>query len=239
MTVTTLLLLQTGTPPEGLRETQGDLPVWFAAALGALAATMRVIRVFEGAPLPPPDAGTAAIITGSWSMVTDRAPWSEALAEWVRSAMALEAPLFGVCYGHQFMAHALGGQVGFHPKGREIGSQTITLRPEAVDDPLLSAAPARFTAQLTHMQTVIVPPRGVRVLARSDHDPHQILRYGPRAISTQFHPEFTPEIMAGVIRSRVDALQEEGADPEALLAAVQDAPIPRKLLRDFLASTAN
>lgn len=236
MSLTALLLLQTGTAPDGLRTKHGDLPEWFACALGRPVDTIRTIRVFEGETLPAPDAGTAAIITGSWSMVTDREPWSEALSDWIRQAMALNAPLFGVCYGHQLMAHALGGQVDFHPGGREIGSQTITLLPDASEDPLLADAPATFTAQLTHMQTVAIPPLGAKVLAQSEHDAHQILRYGPNAISTQFHPEFTPEIMAGVIRSRIDALHREGRDAEALLTSVQEAAFPGRLLRDFFAS---
>ncbi|PDT05951.1 GMP synthase [Rhizobium chutanense] len=236
MSLSALFLLQTGSPPQSLRTTYGDLPEWFASALGRPADTIRIIRVFDGERLPPPDAGTAAIITGSWSMVTDREPWSEALGDWIREAMALDAPVFGVCYGHQLMADALGGQVDFHPGGREIGSQTISLLADAVEDPLLAGSPRSFTAQLTHLQTVIAPPPGARVLARSEHDAHQILRYGPNAISTQFHPEFTPEIMAGVIRSRIDALHQEGRDPEALLTSVQEAPFPGQLLRDFLAS---
>lgn len=52
-------------------------------------------------------------------MVTDQEPWSEKTAAWIRNAMAMEMPLFGVCYGHQLMAHALGGRVEYHPQGRE------------------------------------------------------------------------------------------------------------------------
>ncbi len=38
---------------------------------------------------------------------------------------------------------------------------------------------------------MLVPPPGATVLASSDHDAHQILRYGPKTLSVQFHPEFT------------------------------------------------
>lgn len=229
-----LLIVQAGTPSEEIRAPLGDLPAWFCQALNRLVDTVRVIRVFEGEDLPAPDAGCAAIITGSWSMVTDREPWSEATADWIRKAMALEMPLFGVCYGHQLMAHALGGSVDFHPEGREIGCQTIEVLPEAADDTLLGAWPARFAAHLTHMQTVIELPPGARVLARSVHDPHQIVRYGHKAISTQFHPEFTPAISSAIIRARADVLRQEGKDPTALLDAVEEAPEAARLLREFL-----
>lgn len=229
------LLIQTGTPPDAIRDSHGDLPDWFAAALGLSRDGLTVVRAFEGEVPPDPDALTPAILTGSWSMVTDQEDWSEALAEWIRAAMAVGAPLFGVCYGHQLIAHALGGEIGYHPEGREIGSLPVTLCPAGLSDPALREAGSSFDAQLTHMQTVLVPPPSATVLARSAHDPHQILRYGPNALSTQFHPEFTPAIMTGIISARAEALRGEGRDPDALRAAVQNAPFPTKMLRDFVA----
>jgi GMP synthase (glutamine-hydrolysing) len=74
-----------------------------------VAQKISVARVYAGEPLPAPDNATIAVITGSWDMVTERLPWSEMTAAWIREAMAIEMPLFGVCYGHQLMAHALGG----------------------------------------------------------------------------------------------------------------------------------
>ncbi|MBN0903368.1 gamma-glutamyl-gamma-aminobutyrate hydrolase family protein, partial [Pseudomonas aeruginosa] len=118
------------------------------------------MRVFEDEPLPTPDNQTIAVLTGSWAMVTDRLAWSERTADWIRQAVAIDMPLFGVCYGHQLMAHALGGEVAYHPGGRESGSQTITLSPWGVDDPLLSGLPATFPAHLSHLQTVTRLPEG-------------------------------------------------------------------------------
>ncbi|MEA4681949.1 glutamine amidotransferase, partial [Klebsiella pneumoniae] len=159
-----------------------------------------------------PDNQTLAVLTGSWAMVTDRLAWSERTADWIRQAVAIDMPLFGVCYGHQLMAHALGGEVAYHPGGRESGSQTITLSPWGVDDPLLSGLPATFPAHLSHLQTVTRLPEGATVLAASAHDPHQIVRYGPHAVSTQFHPEFTAPIARSLIRHREAVLQAEGID---------------------------
>jgi len=72
------------------------------------------------------------------------------------------------------------------------------------------------------------------VLASSDHDSHQIIRYGPKAISTQFHPEMTPAILASIIRARSQALEAEGFMLAGLLDKLEDAGEARRLLRSFV-----
>jgi len=232
-----LLLIQVGTPPDDIRAQAGDLPLWFSAVLAAGPA-FKVVRVFDGEPLPPHDAHSAAIITGSWAMVTDRLPWSEAAAQWIRDAMALGFPLFGVCYGHQLMAHALGGKVDYHPKGREMGCLDIDLLAGADEEALLAGSGPRFKAHLTHMQTVLELPPGARVLARSAHDPHQVVRYGAHAVSTQFHPEFSQKVAAACIQLRAKVLQSEGFDPQAMLEQLRDTPVPQRMLQRFVAAYA-
>ena len=225
-----LLLIQTGEAPDALIPRFGGFADWFRVAMRIDAAQMRVVRVDAGEPLPEPRDVPGAIITGSAAMVTERADWSERTAEWIRDAMDAETPLFGVCYGHQLMAHALGGTVGWLPAGREIGTETITQLTEA---PYVHALPPSFPAQTTHRQSVLEPPSGATVLARSPRDPHQLLRYAPNALSSQFHPEFTPEVMRAYIEVRVETLREEGLDPDTLLADVRDTEAARLLLERF------
>lgn len=101
MTRNRLLLVQTGTPPAAIREEHGDLPHWFRTLLAPWQTQLTTVRVFEDEPLPTPDNQTIAVLTGSWAMVTDRLAWSERTADWIRQAVAIDMPLFGVCYGHQ------------------------------------------------------------------------------------------------------------------------------------------
>jgi GMP synthase (glutamine-hydrolysing) len=166
-------------------------------------------------------------------MVSERLDWSERTAGWLRAAMDARLPLFGVCYGHQLLAHALGGRVDYHPQGREIGTQDIErLGADGALD-ALAPLPRRFAAHTTHLQSVLEAPAGARVLARSAHDPHQILMYGDCAVTTQFHPEFSSDNMRAHLRIRAAKLREEGLDMRALLAAVRPTPWARRLLRGF------
>lgn len=229
-----ILLVQAGAALDEVIDEHGDVPAWICRTLGRAAEEIQVVRIFDGETLPPPSAEQVAIITGSLAMVSDRLDWSEAAAQWIRDAMAVDMPLFGICFGHQLIAHALGGHVDYHPRGREIGTQTITLAPRASQDRLASSLPAQFPAHLTHLQTVITLPASAVALAASSHDPHQIVRYGPKAISTQFHPEFSPQITREYIQARADSLRAEGRDAGLLIEAVCDAPVPVALLRRFV-----
>ncbi|MGH8124790.1 MAG: glutamine amidotransferase [Rhodanobacteraceae bacterium] len=225
----TLLLIQTGEAPDVVRAGFGGFADWFRDAMRLQPAQMSVVRVDEGEALPDPHAVPGAVITGSAAMVTERADWSERTADWIREAMAAHTPMFGVCYGHQLMAHALDGDVGWLPSGREIGTHTITRSdttgPEGV--------PASFPAHTTHRQAVLALPPGAEVLACSALDPHQWLRYAPHSLSTQFHPEFNAAVMRAYIAARAGTLREEGFDPEALSADVRDTEAARALLERF------
>ena len=226
-----LLIIQTGEAPEPILGRLGGFTEWFRTAMRLQPEQVRTVRVDIGGKLPKPKDIAGAVITGSGAMVTDRAAWSENTAAWLRGAMDAELPLFGVCYGHQLLAHALGGTVGWLPSGREIGTQSI--RRNGHDDKLLNGMPVDFPAHTTHRQSVLEAPRDARVLARSAADPHQILRYGENAISTQFHPEFSTRFMRAYLRSREPTLIEEGFNIPALHREAQATPDARGLLRRF------
>lgn len=228
-----LLIIETGHAPAPIRGRHGDFSHWFRLALGVPEATLRCVDVQAGEALPPPRMCAGAVITGSTAMVTDGDAWTSETCSWIGDAMRVELPLFGVCYGHQLMAHALGGRVGELPGGREISTQTIELLPEAADDAFLRGTPTRFRAHTTHRQSVLKAPPQAQVLGRSAQEPHQILRYGKHALSTQFHPEFSATVMRAYLRLRAAALRDEGLDVSSLMDQVRAAPNVRHLLRRF------
>lgn len=106
-----VLIIRTGRAPDAIRARHGDFPHWFRLATGVARERVQVIDVAAGEDLPKASEVAGALITGSAAMVTERANWSERTAGWIRDAMDHQLPMFGVCYGHQLMAHALGGRV--------------------------------------------------------------------------------------------------------------------------------
>lgn len=230
-----LLIVRTGRAPDVISARHGDFPRWFRLGLRLPGPRVRIVDVEQGDPLPDPGECAGAVITGSASMVTERLPWSERTAGWIRDAMDVDMPLLGVCYGHQLISHALGGRVDYLPGGREMGTVSLTTTGEHAGKDMLGASlPGRFHAHTTHEQSVMELPPGAVALARSERDPHHLVRYGKNAISTQFHPEFSAEVMRAYIRRKHDVLREEGQAPDDMLAAVVATPTATMLLRHFV-----
>jgi GMP synthase (glutamine-hydrolysing) len=195
------------------------------------------------------------IITGSLGMASERRPWMKALLSFTEGAVEAGRPVFGVCFGHHVLAQVHGGEVDFHPGGPETGRREIRLdlgalsespgEPETGDSlaqAMLRGFPEKFHAHLAHSQTISVKPKTARTLASSAHDPHQILEYGPRTLSCQFHPEFDESVMSLFLREEVEAGgPEESVEPILSPAPGRrsgrkegDAVSPASLIRRFV-----
>lgn len=230
----TLLIIKTGSTHDHIRERLGDFDDWIAAGLregGAAAVQAHDAQAGEP-PLPPGDYA-GVVLTGSHAMVSERAPWSEALVPWLQAAIEIGTPVLGICYGHQLLAHALGGEVDHHPEGVEIGTVTVQRHPASGDDPLLGALPQRFPAQAVHWQSVRRLPPGAVLLAGSDHEAHHAFRIGERAWGVQFHPEFSDEALRAYLEGLGPALAREGRDAQQIAAALQPTPEAASVLPRF------
>ncbi|TDK19569.1 glutamine amidotransferase [Luteimonas aestuarii] len=229
-----ILIIETGQPVPSMRR-HGGFPHWIRVAAGLRRDDAHVVDVEAGQTLPDADGFAGIIVTGSGAMVSHRLDWSERCAAWLRDAAHAGVPLFGICYGHQLIAHALGGEVGDHPAGREMGTVMVETSPQAGDDPLFAGLPRTFAAQATHLQSVLRLPDEAVLLAGNGHDRHHAFRWRESAWGVQFHPEFGTTHMRGYIRARADALAREGTCPRTLAAAVGAAPWARRVLRRFAA----
>lgn len=226
-----LALIKTGGTLPQMIPGRGDFEDWFAHGLGDIA--IEQVDVFRGEAPGDPQRFSGVLVTGSVSMVTDREDWSESTADWLRRAIDAGLPTLGVCYGHQLIAHALGGEVGDNPNGRQIGTRPCHLLPEAADDELFENHPEHFPVQTSHLQVVLTPPEGATRLAETPLDPNFVLRFRPNTWGVQYHPEFSVPVMRDYIRLRGAMLQREGLDDQGLLAAVEPTPVANGVLSRF------
>lgn len=185
-----LLILKLGSTHPHIAAELQDFEHWIQAGLQDDSLPVQVVDPREGQALPPQADIAGVVVTGSHSMVSDREPWSETAAAWLRDTVAAEVPVLGICYGHQLLAHALGGEVGYHPQGIELGTVPVSLHEAAQDDPLFAGLPTQFDAQAAHRQSVQRLPDGATLLAGNHFEPHHAFRFGTRAWGVQFHPEF-------------------------------------------------
>jgi GMP synthase (glutamine-hydrolysing) len=226
------LIVETGQPVPSLRR-HGRFPHWIRVAAGLSADQASAVNVEAGEALPDREYFIGIIVTGSSAMVTDRHVWSERTADWLREAVDAGTPVLGICYGHQLLAHALGGEVDYNPSGREMGTVVVDLHPHAGEDPLFAPLPTRFEVQVSHLQSVLRPPSGATVLARSEQDDCQAFRWRDHAWGLQFHPEFSVGHMRGYLHARRDALQREGHCHRRMAKDVKPTPQARGVLRRF------
>jgi GMP synthase (glutamine-hydrolysing) len=221
-----ILIISAGNSFTEITSRYGDFGDWIAAGLSD--DSVQHVHAAEE-QLPEPTATAGAVISGSHAMVTDREPWSEALAEWIREAASVGTPLLGICYGHQLIAHALGGEVGYRNDGIELGSHLIELQKGVDSDPLFSQLPSQFDAHLVHAQSVLQLPPQATLLGSSAGEPHQCYRVGEQVWGVQFHPEFNETVM----QLYIDQLLQDGKISSTSKTSVVPTPYSAQLLKHF------
>jgi GMP synthase (glutamine-hydrolysing) len=216
-----------------LVERRKDFDTWITTGTGVPAADVQVVSVYQDEPLPDVQTVSGVVVSGSPAMVTDRAPWSERTAAWLRDAVRREVPTLGICYGHQLLAHALGGEVGYNPRGRNIGNVDVQLQRDARSDRLFGVFNRPLQVAVSHRQCVLQLPPGATLLAATTLDPHHAFRAGTCAWGVQFHPEFDAGITRGYIEAKRAELAAEGHDVSALLESTLESADGTILLRRF------
>lgn len=192
-----------------------------------------VLDVKEAKSLPKANDYAGVVITGSHDMVTERSDWMLRAAEWLREAVQDSVPILGICFGHQLLAAALGGEVGDNPKGAEFGLADIRKTKRAEDDPLLKDVPAHFRALVSHFQTVIKLPPDAVPLAYSEKDAHQCFRYGRNAWGVQFHPEMDCDIMKVYLQKNREKISDWEEVAKRISIECHAQPESTRILKTF------
>lgn len=215
-------ILQTGLAPEALAPEMGDYPDMFARLLDGHGFTFRTWKVVEGEfPASVRDAD-GWLITGSRHGVYEDHPWIPPLEQFIRDAFALRAPVVGICFGHQIVAQAMGGKVERYAGGWAVGATDYDFGGETL----------RLNAW--HRDQVVQAPAGATVIATNDFCANAALLYDDRALTVQAHPEFRPEFVDGLMRTRGKGLVPDEVMAEA--AAKLDLPIQDKTMAGRIAA---
>lgn len=142
----------------------------------------------------------AVVCTGSRRNVSMWEPWMDEAASLMRAAVGLGLPTLGICFGHQLLCKALGGNV-VRADGRTDGVEELSLTEEGESDPLFTDLETPV-ALFTHQDHVVGIPECAVLLASVPHNPDTAVRISDGegnqlpAWGVQFHPEATKQLIA-------------------------------------------
>lgn len=127
------------------------------------------------------------LITGSRHGVYDELDWMAPLQEFIGRLAAAEVPLIGVCFGHQIIAQALGGEVVKSDRGWGVGVHSYRVEQQ---HSWMPTHPAQCGLYAFHQDQVVRMPETAEIFLSSEFCPYAGLSYGRSIISVQAHPEF-------------------------------------------------
>lgn len=122
------------------------------------------------------------------------------LEDFIRQAREFShIKIFGICFGHQIIAHALGGKIGKNPCGSYLFScGEIKVTREFSNKGFFQSTFTNrdnFYIMQSHMQQVLVKPNTARTVGSSAECHNEVLMYGENVLTMQGHPEVSVDRM--------------------------------------------
>jgi len=232
-------ILQTGAVRGELQREFGDYPTMFRALLANAAGEepieFRDYDVQCGQFPATLDECDAYLITGSRESVYDDLPWLPRLEQFVRLLDADRHPLVGICFGHQLIAQALGGETRKADQGWGVGVQRSDV---LAPDPWMRPFKPEINLLASHQDQVVKLPPRARLIARSDFCPNAGFTIGGHIVTFQGHPEFVKGYSRALLDARRKVLGEEVyARGVQSLEKPVDSPLVARWILNFVGAT--
>jgi GMP synthase-like glutamine amidotransferase len=227
-------LLECDHVDERYRAIAGDYDDMFAALLSPVAPDAILVRYDAVAGVLPdaPDECDAWLATGSRYSAYDDRPWIDDLCAFVRDVHDDGVPFVGVCFGHQVLARALGGEVVKAPSGWGVGGHRLNL---AAHEPWMNPPVESCSLLFMHQDQVVRLPQEGIALAFTEHCEVAMFRVGRSMLGIQPHPEFdAPYVDALLVAREKHIGVEKTAVARASLATPPDNGLMAQWIARFL-----
>lgn len=182
-------LLQCDDVNELLLPAHGNYPEMFELALRKRLPQMdyRIYPAHKGELPGDPHECDLYVISGSKHGVYEQLDWIRSLEGFIATLWSERKPLIGVCFGHQVMATAMGGEVRKSERGWGVG---VSFNQIHEPKPWMQPIQDKIDLIVSHQDQVVELPPHAQVIAGSDFCPNYLLQYGDHFLSVQGHPEF-------------------------------------------------
>ena len=200
--------------------------------------SFEVFSVKDGVFPSGPEAFDGYVITGSPASVNDDSlPWVGPLLDFIRAVHATRQPLIGLCFGHQAVARALGGQVARNVAGWGLGTAATHWHHTR---PWMQPAQSTTTLMAAHNEQVTRMPEGAECLGGCDFCLIGSMQIGQHIWTTQYHPEMPKVFMQALLGYLADKLDTNTlARAHASLQQAADVPLFGQWMAQFIEHARN
>lgn len=216
---------------KNLQNIQGDYPDMFKELFPSLH--FDVFNVFKGQFPPNAHEYEAYLVNGSRHSVYEDVDWIIHLKEFVEEIYKAKKKYVGVCFGHQLLAEALGGQVARATTGWSVGVHQFEITQK---ENWMSPFQSRVNLLMMCQDQVKVLPPQSEILAKTPLCPVGMFTVCGHMLGIQAHPEFSKSYDRALMELRIARMGTEVVNTgiESL-----EKPVDREIVAEWILQFLN